>query len=65
MVTGDNIRTARAIALECGILASDAEATEPYLIEGKVFRSLPDMHREEIAESILVVSIIIFFSLVV
>ncbi|KAI4376410.1 hypothetical protein MLD38_014175 [Melastoma candidum] len=54
MVTGDNILTARAIALECGILTSDAEATEPYLIEGRVFRSLPDMQREEIAERILV-----------
>ncbi|KAI4379676.1 hypothetical protein MLD38_005941 [Melastoma candidum] len=54
MVTGDNIQTARAIALECGILTSDAEAIEPYLIEGRVFRSLPDMQREEIAERISV-----------
>ncbi|KAL0410263.1 UNVERIFIED_CONTAM: Calcium-transporting ATPase 10, plasma membrane-type [Sesamum latifolium] len=38
MVTGDNLQTARAIALECGILGSNADATEPNLIEGKTFR---------------------------
>ena len=31
MVTGDNAQTARAIALECGILTSDADASEPNL----------------------------------
>ncbi|KAG5378019.1 hypothetical protein IGI04_025861 [Brassica rapa subsp. trilocularis] len=31
MVTGDNVQTARAIALECGILTSDADASEPNL----------------------------------
>ncbi|KAF5206860.1 Calcium-transporting ATPase 10, plasma membrane-type [Thalictrum thalictroides] len=54
MVTGDNIQTAKAIALECGILDSDAAATEPNLIEGKVFRALSDSAREEIAEKISV-----------
>lgn len=54
MVTGDNLQTARAIALECGILASNADATEPNLIEGKRFRALSEFEREEIAEKISV-----------
>lgn len=54
MVTGDNLRTARAIALECGILGSDADATEPNLIEGKVFRALSEVRRQEIADKISV-----------
>ncbi|XP_078170730.1 calcium-transporting ATPase 5, plasma membrane-type-like [Carex rostrata] len=53
MVTGDNIKTAKAIALECGIL-TDPEATEPTLIEGTVFRVLSDAEREEVAEKISV-----------
>ncbi|KAE8660295.1 Calcium-transporting ATPase 8, plasma membrane-type [Hibiscus syriacus] len=54
MVTGDNLKTARAIALECGILSSDADASESSLIEGKVFRSLTDSQREEVAEKLSV-----------
>ena len=56
MVTGDNIKTAKAIALECGIL-TDPEATEPTLIEGTAFRVLSDAEREEVAEKISVCSI--------
>ena len=56
MVTGDNPKTAKAIALECGILQSDADASEPNLIEGKVFRELSDSQREEVAEKISVCS---------
>ncbi|XP_010536881.1 PREDICTED: calcium-transporting ATPase 8, plasma membrane-type [Tarenaya hassleriana] len=54
MVTGDNLQTAKAIAMECGILTSDADATEPNLIEGKTFRSLSDEEREKIASKISV-----------
>ncbi|KAF8389408.1 hypothetical protein HHK36_026103 [Tetracentron sinense] len=54
MVTGDNLQTAKAIALECGILSSDAEATEPNLIEGRTFRALSDREREEVAGNISV-----------
>ncbi|MCD7471685.1 Calcium-transporting ATPase 10, plasma membrane-type [Datura stramonium] len=54
MVTGDNLQTARAIALECGILKSDADATEPNLIEGKRFRSLSEEERKEVADKISV-----------
>ncbi|KAL6194539.1 hypothetical protein ACLB2K_035621 [Fragaria x ananassa] len=54
MVTGDNVQTAKAIALECGILTSDSELCEPILIEGKVFRELSDKQREDYAEKISV-----------
>lgn len=54
MVTGDNLNTARAIALECGILTSDADATEPNLIEGKAFRALSEKQRQDVAEKISV-----------
>ncbi|GER26956.1 calcium-transporting ATPase 8 family protein [Striga asiatica] len=54
MVTGDNLQTAKAIALECGILGSDADATEPNLIEGKAFRSLTDTQRLNVADKISV-----------
>ncbi|KAK6911124.1 hypothetical protein RJ641_023217 [Dillenia turbinata] len=53
MVTGDNIQTAKAIALECGILDSDAEVTE-HIIEGKTFRELSEKEREHVAKKILV-----------
>ncbi|XP_010323145.2 auto-inhibited Ca2 -transporting ATPase 10 isoform X1 [Solanum lycopersicum] len=54
MVTGDNLQTARAIALECGILRSDADATEPNLIEGKRFRAMSDEERKNVADKISV-----------
>ncbi|KAI3772118.1 hypothetical protein L6452_03293 [Arctium lappa] len=54
MVTGDNLQTAKAIALECGILRSDADATEPNLIEGKSFRAMTEGQRLEVADSISV-----------
>lgn len=54
MVTGDNLQTARAIAMECGILGSDADASEPNLIEGKSFRALSEAQRLEIADRISV-----------
>ncbi|KAH0866807.1 LOW QUALITY PROTEIN: hypothetical protein HID58_073829 [Brassica napus] len=47
MITSDNVQTARAIALECGILTSDADASEPNLGMG-IFR-LPDI-REYLIE---------------
>lgn len=54
MLTGDNLQTAKAIALECGILSSAEGAVEPYVIEGRVFRNYSDTEREEIAEKISV-----------
>ncbi|XP_057979872.1 calcium-transporting ATPase 10, plasma membrane-type isoform X2 [Malania oleifera] len=54
MVTGDNLLTARAIALECGILRSEADITKQNLIEGKAFRDLSDAERQEAADNISV-----------
>ncbi|KAK9269323.1 hypothetical protein L1049_001094 [Liquidambar formosana] len=54
MVTGDNPQTAKAIALECGILNSEEDVGEPNIIEGRVFRALSDEQRKEIADSISV-----------
>ncbi|MED6216132.1 Calcium-transporting ATPase 9, plasma membrane-type [Stylosanthes scabra] len=54
MVTGDNLQTARAIALECGILTSNEDAVEPVVIEGKKFRALSEKEREQIAKKITV-----------
>uniref|UniRef100_A0A2K1X0J1 Calcium-transporting ATPase n=1 Tax=Populus trichocarpa TaxID=3694 RepID=A0A2K1X0J1_POPTR len=54
MVTGDNPQTAKAIALECGILSSEEDAVEPNVIEGRVFREYSDSEREDIAEKISV-----------
>ncbi|KAJ8500023.1 hypothetical protein OPV22_010575 [Ensete ventricosum] len=53
MVTGDNLHTAKAIALECGIL-EDSNAQEPTIIEGKTFRTKTDAERDAIAEKITV-----------
>uniref|UniRef100_A0A251VLU5 Putative HAD-like domain-containing protein n=1 Tax=Helianthus annuus TaxID=4232 RepID=A0A251VLU5_HELAN len=54
MVTGDNLQTDKAIALECGILGSDADATKRNLIERKSFRAMSDAQRLEVAERISV-----------
>ncbi|XP_024192500.1 calcium-transporting ATPase 10, plasma membrane-type isoform X2 [Rosa chinensis] len=57
LVTHDNPQTAKAIAKECSILASDgSDVTEENLIEGKVFRELSDSQREGLAEKILVMA---------
>ncbi|PPR89631.1 hypothetical protein GOBAR_AA31059 [Gossypium barbadense] len=53
MVTGDNIQTAQAIALECGILSSAQDVTEPTIIEGRVFRALTEIEREQVARKIM------------
>ncbi|KAG8058243.1 hypothetical protein GUJ93_ZPchr0002g25593 [Zizania palustris] len=53
MVTGDNLQTARAIALECGIL-TDPQASAPVIIEGKVFRAYSEVEREDVAKKISV-----------
>lgn len=54
MVTGDNLQTAKAIAIECGILLSLEDATEPSIIEGKTFRALSEKEREQVAKMITV-----------
>ncbi|PWA79536.1 P-type ATPase [Artemisia annua] len=54
MVTGDNIQTAKAIAIECGILASGEDAREPIIIEGKTFREYSEKEREHTCKKISV-----------
>lgn len=54
MVTGDNIQTAKAIAVECGILNATDDASEPTVIEGKAFRVLSEKEREQVAPKITV-----------
>ena len=46
MVTGDNVNTARAIALDCGILQEGEEA-EKGVMEGPVFRTLSEQQMDE------------------
>ena len=54
MVTGDNIETAKAIALECGRLDANGVISEPFVIEGKAFREMSEIARAEIADKITV-----------
>ncbi|KAK4756478.1 hypothetical protein SAY87_006605 [Trapa incisa] len=54
MVTGDNIQTAKAIAIECGILSSEEDTAESIVIEGKTFRALSEPEREQVAKKITV-----------
>ncbi|KAL6888430.1 hypothetical protein ACP4OV_009456 [Aristida adscensionis] len=56
MVTGDNLKTARAIALECGILSDPPEVSGQDIIEGRVFRAYSDAEREVVAEKIAVMA---------
>ncbi|XP_057855556.2 calcium-transporting ATPase 5, plasma membrane-type isoform X1 [Cryptomeria japonica] len=56
MVTGDNIYTARAIALECDILKSDQSIEMPTVIEGKDFRALTEEERNKIVDKICVMA---------
>lgn len=63
MVTGDNLQTAKAIALECGILTSIEDAVEPNIIEGKTFRELSEKEREQVAKKITVWFFHVDFSL--
>ncbi|XP_044486506.1 calcium-transporting ATPase 9, plasma membrane-type isoform X3 [Mangifera indica] len=54
MVTGDNLGTAKAIALECRILGSAPDAIGHTIIEGKVFREFSEKEREQVAQEIIV-----------
>lgn len=53
MVTGDNITTARAIALECGILRPKEEAV---VMEGPKFRQLNDEQMTEVVPKLRVLA---------
>ncbi|XP_044468403.1 putative calcium-transporting ATPase 13, plasma membrane-type [Mangifera indica] len=45
MITGDNIHTARAIAIECGILRPSEELNTEAVVEGVQFRNYSDEER--------------------
>lgn len=51
MVTADDILTAQAIAMECGILTDTSGRN---IRTGAQFREFSDLERENIAEDILV-----------
>ncbi|KAL0726998.1 hypothetical protein Bca4012_023091 [Brassica carinata] len=52
MVTGDDLLTAKAIAMECGILTATSDTNTTILAND--FASMSDAEREQIAENILV-----------
>ena len=52
MVTRGNLRTAKAITMECGILALDGDTTEPNV---RAFHQLSRREREVVATKILVI----------
>jgi len=54
MVTGDNIYTAKAIALECGILQREDTIEKYAIIEGREFRNFSEEERLEIVDKICV-----------
>ena len=55
MITGDNIFTARAIAMECGILKPDEDLNNA-VVEGVTFRNYSDEERMEKIEMIRVMA---------
>nr|DAD19801.1 TPA_asm: hypothetical protein HUJ06_021264 [Nelumbo nucifera] len=56
MVTGDNIFTARAIAIECGILEPDEKVNNEAVVEGIEFRSYSAEERMEKIDKIKVMA---------
>ncbi|CAA7012826.1 unnamed protein product [Microthlaspi erraticum] len=56
MITGDNIFTARAIAVECGILTPEDETNKDAVLEGEEFRNYTQSERLEKVERIKVMA---------
>ncbi|KFK39573.1 hypothetical protein AALP_AA3G261900 [Arabis alpina] len=56
MITGDNIFTARAIAVECGILTPEDEMNKEAVLEGEEFRNYTQQERLEKVERIKVMA---------
>ncbi|GKV43742.1 hypothetical protein SLEP1_g50994 [Rubroshorea leprosula] len=56
MITGDNVSTARAIAIKCGILRSGDEDNEGVVVEGEVFRNYTLKERMEKVDNICVLA---------
>ncbi|XP_061986259.1 putative calcium-transporting ATPase 13, plasma membrane-type [Populus nigra] len=56
MITGDNVFTARAIAIECGILKPGAENISGAVVEGEEFRNYTHEQRMEKVDKICVMA---------
>ncbi|KAL5566270.1 hypothetical protein UlMin_029434 [Ulmus minor] len=56
MITGDNVHTARAIAVECGILNPDEDVDSEAVVEGIEFRNYSPEERSKKAEKIRVMA---------
>ncbi|KAF9607031.1 hypothetical protein IFM89_030804 [Coptis chinensis] len=56
MITGDNVFTARAIAIECGILKPDQDLSNGEVVEGVEFRNYTLEERMEKVDKILVMA---------
>ncbi|XP_030942683.1 putative calcium-transporting ATPase 13, plasma membrane-type [Quercus lobata] len=56
MITGDNVHTARAIALECKILNPDEDLDNEAIVEGVQFRNYSPEERMEKIDKILVMA---------
>ncbi|GLT78626.1 hypothetical protein SLA2020_501550 [Shorea laevis] len=56
MITSDNVLTAKAIAIECGILHSDKEMESRAVMEADEFRKYTSEQRKEIIDEICVVA---------
>ncbi|PON46119.1 P-type ATPase [Parasponia andersonii] len=56
MITGDNVHTARAIALDCGILKSVEDVESEAIIEGLQFRKYSPQERSQTVERIRVMA---------
>ncbi|KAF8018014.1 hypothetical protein BT93_H3037 [Corymbia citriodora subsp. variegata] len=56
MITEDNVHTARAIALECGILNPDKDLEHEAIVEGAQFRNYSPEQRMEAIEKIQVMA---------
>ncbi|XP_011027295.1 PREDICTED: putative calcium-transporting ATPase 13, plasma membrane-type [Populus euphratica] len=56
MITGDNVYTARAIAIECGILKPGAENISGAVVEGEEFRNYTHEQRMEMVDKICVMA---------
>ncbi|KAK9146561.1 hypothetical protein Sjap_006464 [Stephania japonica] len=56
MITGDNVFTARAIAIECGILDAEQEHNEDAVVEGVEFRNYTHEERMKKVDRICVMA---------
>ncbi|XP_062084491.1 putative calcium-transporting ATPase 13, plasma membrane-type [Humulus lupulus] len=56
MITGDNVHTARAIAIDCGILKPDKDLESEAIVEGVQFRNYSPEERREKVERIRIMA---------